>query len=95
MMKLSIIRNELHNVINGQLRRVEAEVGTLTRKLQLIEEDLEKSEVSLGTATTDLAAVTQDLDETEEIRSALEEFGTLEESRLQHLLPQLPDSDEE
>ena len=92
LMKFSIIRNELHNVINGQLKRVEAEVGALTRRLQLIEEDLEKSEESLGTATTDLAAAAQAVEETEEIRTALKNFGDVEDDQLfGFTLPEIKD----
>ncbi|CAL4111999.1 unnamed protein product, partial [Meganyctiphanes norvegica] len=55
MMKFSIIKNELHNIQNVQLKRAEGEVAALNRRIQLLEEDLERSEERLNTATTKLA----------------------------------------
>jgi len=65
MMKFSVIKNELHNIMNVQLRRAEGEVAALNRRIQLLEEDLERSEERLNTATTKLAEASQAADESE------------------------------
>jgi len=65
MMKFSVIKNELHNIMNVQLKRAEGEVAALNRRIQLLEEDLERSEERLNTATTKLAEASQAADESE------------------------------
>jgi len=73
MMKFSIIKNELHNIQNVQLKRAEGEVAALNRRIQLLEEDLERSEERLNTATTKLAEASQAADESERSVSPHEE----------------------
>jgi len=70
MMKFSVIKNELHNIMNVQLRRAEGEVAALNRRIQLLEEDLERSEERLNTATTKLAEASQAADESERLVSS-------------------------
>ncbi|XP_021953048.1 tropomyosin isoform X7 [Folsomia candida] len=82
MMKFSIIRNELDNVTKVQLKRAEAEVAALNRRIQLLEEDLERSEERLNTATTKLAQASQAADESERIRKMHENRASLEDDRI-------------
>nr|7BJS_C Chain C, SD21996p [Drosophila melanogaster] len=72
MMKFNIIRNELHNIMNTQLKRAESEVAALNRRIQLLEEDLERSEERLGSATAKLSEASQAADESERARKILE-----------------------
>ncbi|XP_043229571.1 uncharacterized protein LOC122385393 [Amphibalanus amphitrite] len=65
MMKLSVIKNELHNIMTVQLKRAEGEVSALGRRIQLLEEDLERSEERLAIATTKLAEASHSADESE------------------------------
>ncbi|XP_065170705.1 tropomyosin isoform X6 [Atheta coriaria] len=89
LMKFSIIRNELHNIMNTQLKRAESEVAALNRRIQLLEEDLERSEERLATATAKLAEASQAADESERIRKALENRTNMEDDRVALLETQL------
>ncbi|CAH1118834.1 unnamed protein product [Phaedon cochleariae] len=89
LMKFSIIRNELHNIMNTQLKRAESEVAALNRRIQLLEEDLERSEERLATATAKLAEASQAADESERIRKALENRTNMEDDRVSLLEQQL------
>ncbi|KAI4458882.1 tropomyosin [Holotrichia oblita] len=89
LMKFSIIRNELHNIMNTQLKRAESEVAALNRRIQLLEEDLERSEERLATATAKLAEASQAADESERIRKALENRTNMEDDRVAILESQL------
>ncbi|XP_057377547.1 tropomyosin isoform X6 [Daphnia carinata] len=82
MMKFNIIKNELHNIMNNQLKRAEGEVAGLNRRVQLLEEDLERSEERLNTATTKLAEASHSADESERIRKALENRTNMEDDRV-------------
>ncbi|XP_055699711.1 tropomyosin isoform X9 [Phlebotomus papatasi] len=89
MMKFSIIRNELHNIMKTQLKRAESEVAALNRRIQLLEEDLERSEERLASATAKLAEASQAADESERIRKALENRTNMEDDRVAILEAQL------
>ncbi|XP_018564219.1 tropomyosin-1, isoforms 9A/A/B isoform X2 [Anoplophora glabripennis] len=89
LMKFSIIRNELHNIMNTQLKRAESEVAALNRRIQLLEEDLERSEERLATATAKLAEASAAADESERIRKALENRTNMEDDRVSILEQQL------
>ncbi|XP_046677630.1 tropomyosin isoform X3 [Homalodisca vitripennis] len=89
LMKFSIIKNELHNILNSQLKRAESEVAALNRRIQLLEEDLERSEERLATATAKLAEASQAADESERIRKALENRTNMEDDRVSILEAQL------
>ncbi|XP_025830702.1 ERC protein 2 isoform X4 [Agrilus planipennis] len=89
LMKFSIIRNELHNIMNTQLKRAESEVAALNRRIQLLEEDLERSEERLATATAKLAEASAAADESERIRKALENRTNMEDDRVSILESQL------
>jgi len=85
MMKFSVIKNELHNIMNVQLKRAEGEVAALNRRIQLLEEDLERSEERLNTATTKLAEASQAADESERARKTLENQQHVEVDRISQL----------
>nr|XP_050846494.1 homeobox protein 9 isoform X19 [Vespula vulgaris] len=89
MMKFSLIRNELQNIMGNQLKRAESEVAALNRRIQLLEEDLERSEERLATATAKLAEASQAADESERIRKALENRTNMEDDRVSLLEQQL------
>ncbi|XP_044262297.1 tropomyosin-2 isoform X4 [Tribolium madens] len=89
LIKFSIIRNELHNIMNTQLKRAESEVAALNRRIQLLEEDLERSEERLATATAKLAEASAAADESERIRKALENRTNMEDDRVAILENQL------
>ncbi|XP_018025560.1 tropomyosin isoform X5 [Hyalella azteca] len=92
MMKFSVIKNELHNIMNVQLRRAEGEVAALNRRIQLLEEDLERSEERLNTATTKLAEASQAADESERMRKVLENRSLSDEERMDALENQLKEA---
>ncbi|XP_019758325.1 tropomyosin-1, isoforms 9A/A/B isoform X2 [Dendroctonus ponderosae] len=89
LMKFSIIKNEIQNIMNTQLKRAESEVAALNRRIQLLEEDLERSEERLATATAKLAEASQAADESERIRKALENRTNMEDDRVSILEQQL------
>ncbi|KAI5722954.1 hypothetical protein M8J76_016116 [Diaphorina citri] len=92
MMKFNIIRNELHNILNSQLKRAESEVAALNRRIQLLEEDLERSEERLATATAKLAEASQAADESERQRKILENRSLADEERMDALENQLKEA---
>lgn len=55
MMKFSIIKNELHNIMRSQLKRVDGEVAALGQRIKALDENLAKSEEYIKTATAALA----------------------------------------
>ena len=55
MMKFNIIKNELHNIMKSQLRRVDGEVVAMAERVRALDADLEKSEHHIKTATAALA----------------------------------------
>ncbi|XP_045467391.1 tropomyosin-1, isoforms 9A/A/B isoform X8 [Harmonia axyridis] len=92
LMKFSIIRNELHNIMKTQLKRAESEVAALNRRIQLLEEDLERSEERLATATAKLAEASQAADESERQRKILENRSLADEERMDALENQLKEA---
>ncbi|XP_032780175.2 tropomyosin isoform X1 [Daphnia magna] len=92
MMKFNIIKNELHNIMNNQLKRAEGEVAGLNRRVQLLEEDLERSEERLNTATTKLAEASHSADESERMRKVLENRSLSDEERMDALENQLKEA---
>jgi peptidoglycan hydrolase CwlO-like protein len=59
MMKLNIIKNELHNIMKSQLRRVDGEVTALSARIKETDKNLEQSEKYIKTATGALAEAVQ------------------------------------
>lgn len=55
MMKFNIIKNELHNIMRSQLKRVDGEVAALSQRIKALDENLAKSEQYIKTATAALA----------------------------------------
>ncbi|XP_025163943.1 tropomyosin-2 isoform X1 [Harpegnathos saltator] len=92
MMKFSLIKNELQNITNNQLKRAESEVAALNRRIQLLEEDLERSEERLATATAKLAEASQAADESERARKILENRSLADEERMDALENQLKEA---
>ncbi|XP_076260717.1 tropomyosin 1 isoform X13 [Rhynchophorus ferrugineus] len=92
LMKFSIIRNEIQNIMNTQLKRAESEVAALNRRIQLLEEDLERSEERLATATAKLAEASAAADESERQRKALEHRSLADEERMDALENQLKEA---
>ncbi|XP_044262302.1 tropomyosin-2 isoform X9 [Tribolium madens] len=92
LIKFSIIRNELHNIMNTQLKRAESEVAALNRRIQLLEEDLERSEERLATATAKLAEASAAADESERQRKVLENRSLADEERMDALENQLKEA---
>ncbi|XP_015586629.1 tropomyosin isoform X3 [Cephus cinctus] len=92
MMKFSLIRNELQNIMGNQLKRAESEVAALNRRIQLLEEDLERSEERLATATAKLAEASQAADESERARKVLENRSLADEERMDALENQLKEA---
>ncbi|XP_057332428.1 tropomyosin isoform X5 [Microplitis mediator] len=92
MMKFSLIRNELQNIMSNQLKRAESEVAALNRRIQLLEEDLERSEERLATATAKLAEASQAADESERARKILENRSLADEERMDALENQLKEA---
>ena len=80
-MKFNIIKNELHNIMRSQLRRVEGEVTALGDRIKQLDENLELCERYIKTATQALAEAVQmemesrkDKGEEEEEENALSQF---------------------
>ncbi|CRK92131.1 CLUMA_CG005729, isoform G [Clunio marinus] len=92
MMKFNIIRNELQNIMNNQLRRAESEVAALNRRIQLLEEDLERSEERLASASAKLSEASAAADESERARKVLENRALADEERMDALENQLKEA---
>merc|ERR1719342_1486856 len=56
-MRFNIIKNELHNIMRSQLKRVDGEVNALSSRVKEFDKHLEESEAYIRTATTALAEV--------------------------------------
>ena len=59
MMKFNIIKNELHNIMKSQLRRVDGEVSAFSQRIRDLDSGLERSEYFIKTATTALMEASQ------------------------------------
>jgi len=55
MMKFNIIKNELHNIMRSQLKRVDGEATALATRIKEFDTNLEKSEQLIKSATVALA----------------------------------------
>jgi len=55
MMKFNIIKNELHNIMRSQLKRVDGEVNALSSRVKELDKNLEESENYIRIATAALA----------------------------------------
>lgn len=55
MMKFNIIKNELHNIMRSQLKRVDGEVLALSQRIKALDDNLEKSEQYIKSATQALS----------------------------------------
>ena len=56
-MKFNIIKNELHNIMRSQLKRVDGEMNAFSSRVKEFDKHLEESEAYIRTATTALAEV--------------------------------------
>merc|ERR1711988_842589 len=78
MMKFNIIKNELHNIMRSQLKRVDGEVAALGQRIKALDDNLAKSEQYIKTATAALAdAVAMEItdnDHSEENNNPLSQF---------------------
>lgn len=79
MMKFNIIKNELHNIMRSQLKRVDGEVAALSQRIKALDENLAKSEEYIKTATAALAdavamEITENQDHSEENNNPLSQF---------------------
>ena len=59
MMKFNIIKNELHNIMRSQLKRVDGEVSAMAQRIKALDENLALSEQYIKTATATLAEAVQ------------------------------------
>jgi hypothetical protein len=59
MMKFNIIKNELHNIMRSQLKRVDGEVSAMAQRIKALDANLELSEQYIKTATATLAEAVQ------------------------------------
>ena len=55
LFRFNIIKNELHNIMRSQLKRVDGEVAALSQRIKALDENLAKSEQYIKTATAALA----------------------------------------
>jgi len=63
-MKFNIIKNELHNIMRSQLKRVDGEVNALSSRVKMLDMNLEESERLIRSATSALSeCVTQQIEE--------------------------------
>jgi len=80
MMKFNIIKNELHNIMRSQLKRVDGEVAALSQRIKALDDNLAKSEEYIKTATAALADAVamevdrNDADQDEENNNPLSQF---------------------
>ncbi|TRY74403.1 hypothetical protein TCAL_16863 [Tigriopus californicus] len=85
VMKFNIIKNELHNIMNSQLKRVDGEVSAFSHRIKEFDQNLEKSEYYIKTATQALAEAVQfEMDHRQD-----ENEGEEEENALSHFDAQL------
>lgn len=85
-MKFNIIKNELHNIMRSQLKRVEGEVNALSSRIKQFDEKLEESEKYIREATAALAdAVALQIEESKN-RSADDEQKSNLSAFDQHVL---------
>lgn len=63
LMRFRVISNELHNITNVQLKRVEGEVSALKNRIQTLEENLSKEETELRQATAQVSQVVKENEE--------------------------------
>lgn len=59
MMKFNIIKNELHNIMRSQLKRVDGEVSAMAQRIKALDDNLALSEQYIKTATATLAEAVQ------------------------------------
>jgi tropomyosin-1 len=77
-MKFNIIKNELHNIMKSQLRRVDGEVAALSQRIKDLDVNLAKSEQYIKTSTVALAeAVQWELDNRKESQEEEREENAL------------------
>ena len=77
--RFNIIKNELHNIMRSQLKRVDGEVAALSQRIKALDENLAKSEEYIKTATAALAdavamEITENQDHSEENNNPLSQF---------------------
>lgn len=80
-MKFNIIKNELHNIMRSQLKRVDGEVNALASRIKEFDRKLEESEKLIRVATSALADAvalqieeSKNQDEDDEKESSLSAF---------------------
>lgn len=82
LMKFSVIRNELHNIMKSQLKRTESEVASLTERIRTFEKRLEESEEQLFTTSCTLAEASQKASECEKFQQEIESTDDMENNRV-------------
>ncbi|XP_064619044.1 tropomyosin, smooth muscle/fibroblast CTM1-like isoform X11 [Lineus longissimus] len=79
--KYAIIGTELSNITNVCLKRNETELAALTRRIQLLEEELDSTSTRLQTAQDMLDEASKAADESERARKVLENKSNLDYER--------------
>ncbi|CAD5113281.1 DgyrCDS2459 [Dimorphilus gyrociliatus] len=90
-LKFTIIGSELKN-ISYCLKRAEAEVGALTRRIKLLEEDFEQTASRLDSATETLDKASKTAEDTERERKLLESRSLADDERIDTLETQLKEA---
>ncbi|XP_064619034.1 tropomyosin, smooth muscle/fibroblast CTM1-like isoform X1 [Lineus longissimus] len=90
--KYAIIGTELSNITNVCLKRNETELAALTRRIQLLEEELDSTSTRLQTAQDMLDEASKAADESERISKVLEARTFADEERMSVLEEQVKES---
>ncbi|CAH8626048.1 unnamed protein product [Schistosoma margrebowiei] len=92
LIKMAIIGVELQNVIKVSLRKAEAEVASLQKRIRQLEDELESTETRLQEATLKLEEASKAADESDRGRKVLENRTFADEERINQLEEQLKES---
>uniref|UniRef100_A0A3Q0KE08 Tropomyosin-2 n=1 Tax=Schistosoma mansoni TaxID=6183 RepID=A0A3Q0KE08_SCHMA len=92
LIKMAIIGVELQNVIKVSLRKAEAEVASLQKRIRQLEDELESTETRLQEATVKLEEASKAADESDRGRKVLENRTFADEERINQLEEQLKES---
>ncbi|XP_064480739.1 uncharacterized protein LOC135394134 [Ornithodoros turicata] len=88
LMRFRIISNELHNITNVQLKRVEGEVSALKNRIKTLEENLGKEETDLKHASAEVSQVAKETEEACAEKDSANEMSELDtqlsESKLRY-----------
>nr|CAX76349.1 Tropomyosin-2 [Schistosoma japonicum] len=92
LIKMAIIGVELQNVVKVSLRKAEAEVASLQKRIRQLEDELESTETRLQEATLKLEEASKAADESDRGRKVLENRTFADEERINQLEEQLKES---